>query len=97
MLPALKNQQADKDIIFWYRAVVGLSMYAMTMTCLDLGYALSMVSRYCANSDSTHVSAVGKVLRYVRGTLHYGLAYTKSQLGFVGYTDADWSSTIDGR
>ena len=97
MLPAPENQQADKDTIFWYGSVVGSLMYAMTMTRPDLGYALSMVSRYCANPDSTHVAAVVRILRYVRGTLHYGLTYTKGQPGFVGYTDADWSGAIDGR
>ncbi len=45
MLPAPKNQQVDKDIIFSNGAVVGSLMYFMTMTRPDLGYALSMVSR----------------------------------------------------
>ena len=89
MLPAPENQQADKDTIFWYGAVIGSLMYAMTMTRPDLRYALSMVSRYCANPVSTHVAAVVRILRYVRGILHYGLTYTNGQPGFVGYTDAD--------
>ena len=72
-------------------------MYAMTMTRPDLGYALSMVSRSCTNPNSSHVAAVVQILRYARGTLHYGLTYTKGQPGFVGYTDADWSGAIDGR
>ena len=58
ILPALEDPQADKDIIFWYEAVVGLLMYAMTMTRPDLEYALSIVSQYCANSNSTHVAAI---------------------------------------
>lgn len=33
----------------------------------------------------------------MRGTLHYGLTYTKGQPGFVSYTDADWSGAIDRR
>ena len=45
ILPAPKNQRADKDTIFLYRAVVGLLMYTMTMTHPHLRYALSMVSR----------------------------------------------------
>ena len=72
-------------------------MYAMTMTRPDLGYALFMVSRYCANPHSTHVAAVVRILRYVCGTLHYGLTNTKGQPGFVGYTDANWSVAIHGR
>ncbi len=72
-------------------------MYSMTRTRPDVGYALSIVSRYCTNLDSTHIATVVQILKYVRGTLHYGLTYTKGQLGFVGYTDADLSIAIDGR
>lgn len=61
----------------------------MTMTHSNLGYTLFMVSQYCTNPDFTYVAAVVQILRYVHGTLHYGLIYTKSQLGFVGYTNAD--------
>lgn len=44
MLLAPENQQADKDTIFWYKAIVGLLMYTMTMTCPNLRYALSIVN-----------------------------------------------------
>lgn len=63
ILPAPENQQADKDTIFWYRVVVGLLMYAKTITRLDLGYALFMVSQYCANPNFPHVAAVVQILR----------------------------------
>lgn len=97
MLLAPENQQVDKDTIFWYEAIVGLLMYIMTMTCPNLRYALSMVNWYCANLNSTHIMAVLWILKYVHGSLYYGLTYTKDQLGFVGYTNTDWSSTIDGQ
>lgn len=61
----------------------------MTMTSPDLGYALSIVSQYCANSNSTHVTAVIQILRYVQSTLHYGLTYIKGQPGFVSYINKD--------
>ena len=43
------------------------------------------------------VESLRLILRYVRGTLHYDLTYTKGQPGFVGYTNADWSGAIDGQ
>ena len=33
----------------------------------------------------------------MHGILHYGLTYIKSQLRFLGYTDADWSNAINRR
>lgn len=95
ILPALKNQQVDKDTIFGYKVVIGSLMYTMTMTCPDLGYTLSIFSQYYANPNSTHVAAIVEILRYKRGTLHYSLSYIKSHPRFVKYTDADWSNTID--
>lgn len=78
MLSAPENQQADKDKIFWYGAVIGLLIYAMTMTRSDLEYALFMVSQYYANLDSIHIALVVQILRYIYGTLHYCLIYAKS-------------------
>ena len=39
------------------------------------------------------------VLRYVKGTLHQKLIYKKSKKGLniIGYSDADWGSSIDRR
>lgn len=38
MLLVSENYQADKDTIFWYKAIVDLLMYAMIMIWPDLGY-----------------------------------------------------------
>ena len=82
MLLTLENQQANKDTIFWYKAIVGLLMYVMTMIRPDLRYVLSMVSQYYRNSNSSQVVTIIQILRYVRDTLYYGLIYTKGQPGF---------------
>ena len=71
-------------------------MYAITITRPDLGYTLSVLSRYCVNPDTTHVKAATRLLRYVRGTLSYGIHY-EGTTGFVGYTDTDWAGAKDGR
>lgn len=55
ILLASANQQVDKDIILWYKVVVGLLIYIMTITCLNFGYILYMVNQYYANPDSTHI------------------------------------------
>ena len=57
-LPALENKQADKETIFWYKAVMNLLMYIITMIWLNLGYTLFMVSQYYANLDFTHIAVV---------------------------------------
>lgn len=37
------------------------------------------------------------MIRYLCDILYYGLSYTKDQLGFVGYPDANLSDGIDER
>lgn len=58
ILPIPKNQQNGKDIMFCYKAIVGWLIYAMMITCSDLGYVFSIISQYCINFDSTHVMEV---------------------------------------
>ena len=43
---------------------------------------------------------VKQVLRYIRGTLNYKLTFTKSKtekVNLVGYSDADWASSVEDR
>ena len=46
----------------------------------------------------THWKALRKILRYIRGTLDFGLAFHPSpSLDLVGFCDADWASDVDDR
>ena len=71
-------------------------MYAMTMIRPDLKFALSVLSRYCFNPDSTHVKTATRLLRYVKKTLHYGIHYEDKE-NLMNYTDADWADAVDGK
>ena len=42
--------------------------------------------------------AAKRVLRYIKGTLNYGLIYKRNDgLSLYGYTDADWAGDVDDR
>ena len=46
----------------------------------------------------THLVALKRILRYVRGTLHMGLLIRPStQADLVVYSDADWAGCPDTR
>lgn len=87
MLPALKKQQADKNSIIRYRIIVGLLIYTTTMTHLDLGYKLDIISQYYVNSNSTYVIMVIQTLRYVHDSLYNGFIYIDSKSKIVNYTN----------
>lgn len=46
-------------------------------TRLDLSYALEMASRYIERPMTMHHKVVKKILRYLKGTIHFGLTYVK--------------------
>ncbi|KAL4379078.1 hypothetical protein GQ457_02G025900 [Hibiscus cannabinus] len=71
-------------------------MYAMICTRPDLTYALSMTSRYQANPDKGHWTAVKNILKYLRRTKDVFLFYGgKEELGIKGYTDASFQTNKD--
>jgi hypothetical protein len=92
MLPATQ-QPADVP----YQAAIGSLMYAMLGTRPDLAYSVSYLSRFAARPSHDAWKAVKRVMRYIRGTLDYGLVYCRSQTTsrLLGYSDADWSNCPD--
>lgn len=100
IMPSSSDYQASPETILWYSSAVGSLMYAMTMTRPDIAFALSIVSRYCNNPDSTHVAAVTRILRYIKGTLYDGIIFRgelNTELDLTGYTDADYGSAKEDR
>ena len=99
------KHQVHTNIIYWYESAVDSLMYATTITRSDLINALSIVSRYLTNSDSTHVAALQRIFHYIQETLDYELEYEPfnkelsyfDMLDFHDYSDADWAGTKDDR
>jgi hypothetical protein len=71
-------------------------MYVITIIRLNLGFALLVLSRYCFNSNSTHIYAITRVLRYVKETLHYDIHYERNK-NLIDYTNVDFAKAIDDR
>ena len=70
--------------------LIGSLMYLVN-TRLDLCYAMNVLSHSMSQSRQTHWTATKHVLRYLWGTVGYGLRYSSSvDLSLQGYVDADW-------
>ena len=82
---------------FPYRSVVGKLNYIAVTSRPDISNAVSEVSRYCQNPGTTHVQAVKRILRYLRGTCDYELTLQPENLILTGYCDADWAGDSDTR
>ncbi|CAM8919902.1 unnamed protein product [Rhodiola kirilowii] len=80
-----------------YRQLVGSLIY-LTLTRLDISFAVGVVSRFMQNLRKPHLDAVRRILRYVKGTTNYGLLYKKGVEGkVIGYNDADYAGDHDTR
>lgn len=47
-----------------YASIVDNLMYAMVATCLDITFAMGVISRYMANLDRKHWDAMKGVMRF---------------------------------
>jgi hypothetical protein len=56
------------------------------------------VARFQVAPKESHVLAVKRIFRYLKGTKEFGLWYPKGKyLSLIAYTDADWAGCLDDR
>jgi len=82
-----------------YRRIIGGLRY-LVHTWPDLAYAVGYLSRFMETPHEEHLVAVKRVLRYVAGTRHQCLYYTRREEGRArlrGFSDADMAGDIDTR
>ncbi|KAA3458744.1 laccase-2-like [Gossypium australe] len=71
-------------------------MFYLTTSMPDIMFAVSLLSRYMHCSNIIHYKAAKRVLRYVKGTLSYGVKFMKSEkLELLGYLDSDWAGSTE--
>ena len=74
-----------------YRSLVGSLQY-LTITRPDITHAVNSVSQFMHAPRESHFQAVKRILRYVKGTLHFGLSISSSShLNISAFSDADWA------
>ncbi|CAH9074982.1 unnamed protein product [Cuscuta epithymum] len=81
-----------------YRSLIGNLRY-LTHTRPDISYAVGIISRYMEKPTTVHQVAAKRILRYVKGTINYGIQYERGQgvEELVGFTDSDLASDVDDR
>ncbi|GJT66121.1 ribonuclease H-like domain-containing protein [Tanacetum coccineum] len=74
-----------------YWSLAGSLQY-LTFTRLDVSYAVWQVCLHMHDPREPHLFALKRILRYVQGTLHYGLQlFSSSTTDLFAYSDADWA------
>nr|XP_021861029.1 uncharacterized protein LOC110800052 [Spinacia oleracea] len=75
-----------------YRIIVGKLLY-LNMTRPDISYAVQQLTQFLNEPRTPHLSAALHVLKYLKGTLNYGLFYyANTDLKLTACSDVDWGT-----
>lgn len=79
--------------------MIGSLTYIATATRPDIAAAVNILSKYMARPGKEHMEGVKRILRYVKGTIKYGLCYNAKDDSCIlaGYSDADLAGDNDTR
>ena len=90
-----KDDRVDKVDEMHYRSLIGCLMYIIA-TRSDILFVVSVFSRFMHCASEVHFQVSKGVVRYIKGTLDYGVMYSHSHnFKLHGYSDSDWASCID--
>jgi hypothetical protein len=77
-----KNRRIARDQLRYSR-IIGSLMYLASATRPDISYVVSKLSRFVSNPGEDHWQALERVLRYIKGTMSYGIHYTGYSIGYL--------------
>ncbi|KAI5314280.1 hypothetical protein L3X38_043456 [Prunus dulcis] len=78
-----------------FRQIVGSLLY-LTATRSDVMFASSLLARFMHNPTKKHLGTAKRVLRYIQGTLDFGIEFVKGKTStLIGYCDSDWARSED--
>ena len=79
-----------------YHQMIGSLMY-LTKMRPNICFVVNTLSQFLIDPRHVHLIVTKLILRYLRGTIDYGLKYESNQkINLEGYVDSDWAgSAID--
>ena len=86
-----EDEEKELEDVTMHRQLVGSLIY-LTLTRPDISYPVGLVNRYMSNRKKPHHDAVKHSLRYVKGTIIFGILYKETKdCQVMGYCDADYA------
>jgi hypothetical protein len=80
-----------------YRSMIGGLLY-LTQTRPNIMNFVCIVARFQADPKESHVVAVKRIFKYLKGTIDFGLWYAKDDDFTLSYfTNVDWGGDVDDR
>ncbi|CAL8166024.1 unnamed protein product [Prunus armeniaca] len=69
----------------------------MMYTRPDLSYYINTVCQYMTTPTKAHFGLVKRILRYIQGTIQYGIHFTTGPWHLQAYSDADRAGDLNTR
>ncbi|GKE27437.1 retrovirus-related pol polyprotein from transposon TNT 1-94 [Tanacetum coccineum] len=83
------DENGEEVDVHMYRSMIGSLMY-LTSSRPDIMFAVCACARYQVNPKVSHLHAVKRIFRYLKGQPKLGIWYPKdSSFDLVAYTDSD--------
>nr|GEX87633.1 uncharacterized mitochondrial protein AtMg00810-like [Tanacetum cinerariifolium] len=88
--PLLKDKDGEEVDVHMYRLMIGSLMY-LTSSRPDIMFVVCACASYQVNLKVSHLYAVKKIFRYLKGHPKLGLLYPKdSPFDLIAYADSDY-------
>ncbi|GJU28039.1 putative ribonuclease H-like domain-containing protein [Tanacetum coccineum] len=89
--PLVKDEEASDVDVHLYRSMIGSLMY-LTASRPDIMFAFCACSRFQVTPKTSHLSAVKRIFRYLKGKPNLGLWYPRvSSFDLESYSDSDYA------
>ncbi|GJS74300.1 hypothetical protein Tco_0707141 [Tanacetum coccineum] len=89
--PLLKDEDGEEVNVHMYRSMIGSLMY-LTSSRPDIMFAVCACARYQVNPKVSHLYAIKRIFRYLKGQPKLAIWYLKdSSFDLVAYTDSDYA------
>jgi hypothetical protein len=85
------------------REIVGSLLWIAGSTRPDISYATNVLARYITKANNNHCLGAKRILRYLKGTMDYGLTLNSSHVASTDpmtldiFGDADWAGDHTNR
>ncbi|GJW65403.1 putative ribonuclease H-like domain-containing protein [Tanacetum coccineum] len=96
--PLIKDENSKYVDVHLYRSMIGSLMY-LTSSRPDIMFAVCACARFQVTPKVSHLYAVKRIFRYLKGQPKLGIWYPKdSQFDLEAYTDSDYAgASLDGK
>ncbi|GKE86157.1 hypothetical protein Tco_1559899, partial [Tanacetum coccineum] len=95
--PLVKDGDADDVDVHLYRSIIGSLMYLIASRP-DIMFAVCACARFQVTLKTSHLLAVKRIFRYLKGKPTLGLWYSRdSPFELVAYTDSDYAGATQDR